>query len=98
MRGEKDVYARGVGYGLGFGVLVDPTFSFCTLSLGSYGLGWGLWYFVLRRSSRGTGRPHAHPVTGALNIRQRFTNMVSQAVVDSAADQAPTVKGYSIVL
>jgi len=33
---------------------------------------------------------------GPLNIRQRFTNVVSQAVVDSVADQKPTVRGYAI--
>ena len=37
----KDVYVRGPGYGfgLGFGILVDPTQSFDALSPGSYG--WG---------------------------------------------------------
>jgi len=29
------------------------------------------------------------------NIRQRFTNVVTQAVVDSVADQRPTVQGYA---
>ena len=31
---------------------------------------------------------------GPLNIRQMFTNVVSQAVVDSVADQAPKIRGY----
>ena len=97
---DKDVYVRGPGYGfgLGFGVLVDPTLSFDTLSPGSYG--WG--------GARGT-LYYADPVEdviglmfiqlpnhGPLNIRQRFTNVVSQSVVDSVAEQAPTVKGYGI--
>ena len=79
-------------------VLVDPTQSFDTLSPGSYGWGgafgtlyWGdpaedlvgLMFIQLR----------GH---GPLNIRQRFTNVVSQAVVDSVADQKPTIRGYAI--
>lgn len=96
----KDVYIRGPGYGfgLGFGVLLDPTQSFDTLSPGSYGWGgaFGTLYW-------------ADPVEdliglmfiqlsghGPLNIRQRFTNVVTQAVVDSVADQRPTVQGYAI--
>ena len=35
------------------------------------------------------------PGHGPLNIRQRFTNVVTQAVVDSVADQRPTVQGYA---
>ena len=97
--GDKEVYIRGAGYGfgLGFGVLVDPTVSFDTLSPGSYGWGgaFGTLYW-------------ADPVEdlvglmfiqlaghGPLNIRQRFTNVVTQAVVDSVADQGATVRGYS---
>ena len=98
--GDRDVYVRGPGYGfgLGFGVLVDPTRSFDALSPGSYGWGgaWGTLYW-------------ADPVEdlvglmfiqlaghGPLNVRQRFTNVVTQAVVDSRADQRPRVLGYGI--
>ena len=98
--GDEDVYVRGPGYGfgLGFGVLVDPTRSFDALSPGSYGWGgaWGTLYW-------------ADPVEdlvglmfiqlaghGPLNIRQRFTNVVTQAVADSRAAQRPRVLGYDI--
>jgi len=98
--GDKDVYVRGpgFGFGLGFGVLVDPTVSFDTASPGSYGWGGlagtlyyadpvedlvGLMFIQLR----------GH---GPLNIRQRFTNVVSQAVIDSGAEENPKVQGYGI--
>lgn len=95
---DRDVYVRGPGYGfgLGFGVLVDPTKSLDTLSPGSYG--WGGAFGTLY---------YADPVEdlvglmfiqlrghGPLNIRQRFTNVVSQSVVDSVADRQPKVQGY----
>lgn len=98
--GDKDVYVRGPGYGfgLGFGVLVDPTLSFDTLSPGSYG--WGgargtLYYADPAEDLIGLMFIQL-PNHGPLNIRQRFTNVVSQSVVDSVADQQPTVKGYGI--
>ena len=96
---DKDVYVRGPGYGfgLGFGVLLDPTKSFDTLSPGSYG--WGGAFGTLY---------YADPVEdvvglmfmqllghGPLNIRQRFTSVVSQSIVDSVADRQPKVRGYS---
>lgn len=98
--GDKDVYVRGpgFGFGLGFGVLVDPTLSFDTASPGSYG--WGGAYGTLY---------YADPVEDLiglmfiqlpghtpLNIRQRFTNVVSQAVIDSGSKTNPKVKGYGI--
>jgi len=96
---DKDIYIRGPGYGfgLGFGVLIDPTKSYDTLSTGSYG--WGGAYGTLY---------YADPVEdviglmfiqlpghGPMNIRQRFTNVVSQSVINNW-DQAPKVKGYGI--
>ncbi len=98
--GENEVYIRGPGYGfgLGFGVLVDPTVSLDTLSPGSYG--WGGAFGTLY---------YADPVEdlvglmfiqlrghGPLNIRQRFTNVVSQSVIDSVADQGQKIRGYGI--
>ena len=97
--GDKDVYIRGPGYGfgLGFGVLLEPAKSFDTISPGSYGWGGafgtlyyadpvedvvGLMFIQLRRH-------------GPLNIRQRFTNVVSQSIVDSVADrQKPKIQAY----
>ncbi len=97
---DKDIYIRGPGYGfgLGFGVLVDPTQSFDALSPGSYG--WGGAYGTLYWADPAEdliGLMFIQlPGHGPLNIRQRFTNVVTQAVVDSAADQAPTIRGYAI--
>lgn len=98
--GDKDVYVRGpgFGFGLGFGVLTDPTVSFDTASPGSYG--WGGAYGTLY---------YADPVEdliglmfiqlpghAPLNIRQRFTNVVSQSVIDSGGTSNPKVQGYAI--
>ncbi len=98
--GDKDVYVRGpgFGFGLGFGVLVDPTLSYDTASPGSYG--WGGAYGTLY---------YADPVEdliglmfiqlpghAPLNIRQRFTNVVSQSVIDGGGTPNPKVQGYGI--
>ena len=98
--GDNDVYIRGPGYGfgLGFGVLIDPTVSFDMASPGSYG--WGGAYGTLY---------YADPVEdliglmfiqlpghAPLNIRQRFTNVVSQSVIDSGEGENPKVQGYGI--
>ncbi len=95
----KLVYVRGPGYGfgLGFGVLTDPAQSADALSIGSYT--WG--------GARGT-MYWADPVEdligimliqlpghGRFNIRPRFSNVVTQAVVDSFADQQPKIRGYA---
>ena len=80
-------------------MLVDPTRSFDALSAGSYG-GGGAWVTLY----------WADPAEdlvglmfiqlaghGPLNIRQRFTNVVTQAVVDSVSDQAPRIRGYGMI-
>ena len=95
---EMDVYIRGSGYGfgLGFGVLVDPTKSFDTMSAGGYGWGgaWGTLYFADPAEDLVGLMFIQLAGHGPLNIRQMFTNVVSQAVVDSVADQAPKIRGY----
>ena len=95
----KDVYVRGPGYGfgLGFGILVDPTQSFDALSPGSYGWGgaFGTLYWADPVEDLIGLMFIQLPGHGPLNIRQRFTNVVTQAVVDSVADQRPTVQGYA---
>ena len=98
--GAKDVYVRGAGYGfgLGFGVLVDPTQSFDALSPGSYGWGgaYGTLYWADPVEDLVGLMFIQLPGHGPLNIRQRFTNVVTQAVVDTWADQRPRVLGYDI--
>ncbi|MBL4820060.1 MAG: beta-lactamase family protein [Gammaproteobacteria bacterium] len=98
--GEKEIYIRGAGYGfgLGFGVLGDPTVSFDTLSPGTYGWGgaFGTLYWADPVEDLIGLMFIQLPGHRPLNIRQRFTNVVTQAVVDSVADQKPTVRGYSI--
>ena len=95
----KDVYVRGPGYrfGLGFGILVDPTQSYDALSPGSYGWGgaFGTLYWADPVEDLIGLMFIQLPGHGPLNIRQRFTNVVTQAVVDSVADQRPTVQGYT---
>jgi CubicO group peptidase (beta-lactamase class C family) len=98
--GARDVYVRGPGYGfgLGFGVLVDPTKSFDALSPGSYGWGgaYGTLYWADPVEDLVGLMFIQLPGHGPLNIRQRFTNVVTQAVVDSWADQRPRILGYDI--
>ncbi len=93
----KDVYVRGPGYGfgLGFGVLTDSAQATDALSIGSYT--WGGAYGTLYWADPVEDligllmiqiRPYNH-----LNIRPLFSNVVSQAVIDSLADQNPKIMG-----
>ena len=96
---DKDVYVRGGGYGfgLGFGVLTNPAQAQDALSIGSYT--WGGAYGTLYWADPVEDligilmiqiRPYNH-----LNIRPMFSNVVTQAVVDSLADQKPRIMGYA---
>ena len=95
----KDVYIRGPGYGfgLGFGIVTDPAQSYDALSPGSYGWGgaFGTLYWADPVEDLIGLMFIQLPGHGPLNIRQRFTNVVTQAVIDSVADQRPTVQGYA---
>ena len=93
----KDVYVRGPGYGfgLGFGVLTDSARATDALSIGSYT--WGGAYGTLYWADPVEDvigllmiqiRPYNH-----LSIRPLFSNVVTQAVVDSVADQKPRIMG-----
>ena len=97
--GSKSVYIRGGGYGfgLGFGVLTNPAEAQDALSIGSYT--WGGAYGTLYWSDPVEDligilliqiQPYNH-----LSIRPLFSNVVTQAVVDSLADQKPKIIGYA---
>ena len=95
----KSVYirSRGYGFGLGFGVLINPAEAHDALSIGSYTWGGGLrptLYWAdpvedLIGIMLIQIRPYSH-----FNIRPMFSNVVTQAVVDSLADQQPKIMGY----
>ncbi len=95
----KPVYVRGPGYGfgLGFGVLTNPAEAVDALSIGSYTWGgaFGTLYWAdpvedLVGIMLIQIRPYSH-----FNIRPMFSNVVTQAVVDSLADQRPKIMGYA---
>ena len=96
--GDKLVYVRGPGYGfgLGFGVLINPAEAADALSVGSYT--WGGAYGTLYWADPAEDliglmfiqvRPYTHIA------RQLYSNVVTQAVVDSLADQKPKIMGYA---
>ena len=95
--GDRPVYIRGGGYGfgLGFGVLTNSAQAPDALSIGSYT--WGGAYGTLYWADPVEDligilmiqiRPYNH-----LSIRPLFSNVVTQAVVDSLSDQKPTIMG-----
>lgn len=95
--GGRPVYIRGGGYGfgLGFGVLTDSARAPDALSIGSYT--WGGAYGTLYWADPVEDligilliqiRPYNH-----LRIRPLFSNVVTQAVVDSLSDQRPKIMG-----
>ena len=94
---DRPVYIRGGGYGfgLGFGVLTNSAQAPDALSIGSYT--WGGAYGTLYWADPVEDligilmiqiRPYNH-----LSIRPLFSNVVTQAVVDSLSDQKPTIMG-----
>ncbi len=94
---DRPVYIRGGGYGfgLGFGVLTNSAQAPDALSIGSYT--WGGAYGTLYWADPVEDligilmiqiRPYNH-----LSIRPLFSNVVTQAVVDSLSDQRPKIMG-----
>ena len=94
---DRPVYIRGGGYGfgLGFGVLTNSAEAPDALSIGSYT--WGGAYGTLYWADPVEDligllmiqiRPYNH-----LSIRPLFSNVVTQAVVDSLSDQRPKIMG-----
>jgi len=95
----KTVYVRGQGwgFGLGAGVLTDPARSADGLSIGTWS--WGgadgtLFYIDPQEDLVALLMVQLNPYARS-EIRPRFSNVVSQAVVDSTADQKPRVMGYA---
>ena len=94
----KPVYIRGDGYGfgLGAGVLTDPAQSPDALSVGTWS--WGgadgtLFYIDPQEDIVALLMVQLNPYTRS-EIRPKFSNVVSQAIIDSTADQKPKVMGY----
>ena len=96
--GGKPVYIRGDGYGfgLGFGVLTDPSKSPDALSIGTFT--WGgangtLFWIDPVEDLIGILMIQINPY-GHFNIRPLYSVVVSQAIVDSLAGQKPRIMGY----
>jgi CubicO group peptidase (beta-lactamase class C family) len=94
----KTVYVRGEGwgFGLGAGVLTDPAKSADGLSIGTWS--WGgadgtLFYIDPREDLVALLMVQLNPYARS-QIRPKFSNVVSQAIIDSTADQKPRVMGY----
>ena len=96
--GDKLVYVRGPGYGfgLGYGVVMDPGQATDHLSPGSFlwGGAWGtvawvdpvedmLGILMMQITS------YRH-----LTVRQDFSTVASQAIIDTNRHNAPTGLGY----
>jgi CubicO group peptidase (beta-lactamase class C family) len=98
IRPEQPVYIRGPGYGfgLGFGVLVDPTLSRDSLSRGSFTWGgaFGTLFWVdpveeLIGILMVQISPYSH-----FNLRSELSSLASQAIIDGHPQQAPTIRGH----
>jgi len=93
----KVVYVRGegFGFGLGAGVLTDPAKSADGLSIGTWT--WGgadgtLFYIDPQEDLVALLMVQLNPYTRS-EIRPRYSNVVSQTITDSFADQKPRVMG-----
>jgi CubicO group peptidase (beta-lactamase class C family) len=94
----KPVYIRGAGYGfgLGYGVLTDPSKAPDALSIGTFT--WGgadgtLFWIDPVEDLIGIMMIQINPYSH-FNIRPLFSVVVSQAITDSLAGQKPRVMGY----
>jgi CubicO group peptidase (beta-lactamase class C family) len=94
----KPVYIRGAGYGfgLGAGVLTDPAKTTDAFSIGTWS--WGgadgtIFYIDPQEDLVAILMVQLNPYTRS-GIRPKFSNVVSQAIVDSLAGQKPRVMGY----
>ena len=94
----KPVYIRGAGYGfgLGFGVLTDPSKSPDALSIGTFT--WGgangtLFWIDPVEDLIGILMVQINPYSH-FNIRPLYSVVVSQAITDSLAGQKSRVMGY----
>jgi CubicO group peptidase (beta-lactamase class C family) len=94
----KPVYIRGAGYGfgLGYGILTDPSKSPDALSIGTFT--WGgadgtLFWIDPVEDLIGIMMIQINPYSH-FNIRPLFSVVVSQAITDSLAGQKPRVMGY----
>jgi CubicO group peptidase (beta-lactamase class C family) len=94
----KPVYVRGQGYGfgLGAGVLTDPAKSADAFSVGTWT--WGgadgtIFFIDPQEDLIAILMVQLNPYIRS-EIRPKFSVVVSQAIVDSLADQKPRVMGY----
>jgi CubicO group peptidase (beta-lactamase class C family) len=95
----KPVYVRGdgFGFGLGFGILVDPSKAPDALSIGSFmwgGANGTIFWVDPVEDLIGIQLIQIAPYNH-FNIRPLFSVVVSQAITDSLANQKPTIMGYA---
>lgn len=95
---DKPVYIRGAGYGfgLGYGILTDPSKAPDALSIGTFS--WGgadgtLFWIDPQEDLIGIMMIQINPYSH-FNIRPLYSVVVSQAITDSLAGQKPRVMGY----